>query len=75
VVGDKQPEEVRVTPLSGPNKGKHGGGGSTTVVNSSVHLGMLVANEEGIEMLTEEIGKQIKKDIKMARKSKRHKDT
>jgi hypothetical protein len=72
-VGDKQPEEVRVTPTRGPNKGKHGGG-STTVVNSSVHLGTLIANEAGIEALTEEIGKQIRKDIKTAQRHTPHKD-
>lgn len=72
-VGDKQPEEVRVTPTSGPNKGKHSGG-STTVINSTINLGTLIADEGGVEKLTEEIGKQIRHDIRAARKAKPHKD-
>lgn len=72
-VGDKQPEEVRVTPTRGPNKGKYSGG-KTTVVNSTINLGTLIANESGIEMLTEEIGKQIRKDISSARRAKPVKD-
>jgi len=72
-VGDKQPETVTVTPNSGANKGKYSGG-STTVVNSTINLGTLIANEDGIERLTEEIGKQIRKDVQAARKTKRHED-
>jgi hypothetical protein len=73
IVGDKQPEEVRVTPTRGANKGKYSGG-STTVVNSTINLGHLIADEAGIEMFTEKIGEQIRKDVRTARQSKQHKD-
>ena len=72
-VGDKQPEQVTVSPTRGPNKGKHSGG-KTTVINSSINLGTLIANEAGIEMLTEEIGKQIRKDVNTAQRHTAHRD-
>lgn len=72
-VGDKQPEQVTVTPLSGPNKGAHRGG-KTTVINSTINLGHLIADEAGVEMFTEKIGEQLRRDIQNARSSTRHED-
>ena len=72
-VGEAGPEDISVQPTRRRKQGG-GGNGKTTVINSTINLGNLIADESGIEMLTEKIGQQFRRDLKTAQKTTRHED-
>lgn len=66
-VGERGPEDVSVQPTRRRKQGGSGGG-NTTVINTSIHLGSLIANDEGIEELADKVGISIRDAVRSARR-------
>jgi hypothetical protein len=75
VVGDNHggKERVTVQPMSGPKAASGGTGGThhSTVVNSNLSVGFVVADNSGMQKLTNMVGERIADDIRRARSSTR----
>jgi hypothetical protein len=65
-VGEKGPEDVTITPARG-RKGGGGGGGRGATINSNIHVGTLIADDAGIELLAQKVGGVMVNDLRRAR--------
>lgn len=64
-VGEKGPEDVTITPARGRKGG--GGGGRGHTINSNIHVGTLIADDAGIELLAQKVGGVMVNDLRRAR--------